>query len=130
MNIIGGANVVILKRPTIEEAKDNDKNYIYPVTAATQSQEKNLEAKKFHPTSRVTNSAGRNAEMALSQNIQEKMLRAPSCTIGPTFGRGFGSGISLTACWTLATISHQFPPPIFFVLSSFDFRQEKEGPGQ
>lgn len=33
-------NVVIVKRPTIEEAEDNDKNYTYSVTTATQSQKK------------------------------------------------------------------------------------------
>lgn len=45
MNNIGGANVVILKRPMIEEAEVNDKNYTYPVTAATQSQNKTLRPK-------------------------------------------------------------------------------------
>lgn len=40
MNNIGAANVVIVKRPTIEEAEDNDKTYIYPVTADSQSQKK------------------------------------------------------------------------------------------
>ncbi len=47
INNIGGANVVILKRLTIEEAEDNAEDYIYPVTSSTQSQKKNLEAKKF-----------------------------------------------------------------------------------
>ena len=35
MNNIGGANVVILKRPTVEEADHDLKNHIYPITAAT-----------------------------------------------------------------------------------------------
>lgn len=63
---IARANVVILKRPMIEEADDDSEIYTYPVTAATRSQKRNLEAKKFHPTSRVTKLAGRNLERSLA----------------------------------------------------------------
>lgn len=60
MTNIGGANLVILKRPIVEEAEHNSKSYTYPVTATTQSQKKNLKAKKFQPISQVTNPARRN----------------------------------------------------------------------
>ena len=60
MNSIEGANVVILKQPTIEEEENNAEDYIYPVTSATRSQKKNLEAKKFQPTLRITKVLGRN----------------------------------------------------------------------
>lgn len=66
MKNIGGANVIILKRPTIEEADDNSEYHTYPVTAATQGQKKNLEAKKFQPISRATKPAGRNTKKSLA----------------------------------------------------------------
>ena len=71
MNNIGGANVVILKRPTIEEAEDNVEHYIYPVTTGTRSQKKNLEAKKFQPTSRITKAVGRNLERTLTNQASK-----------------------------------------------------------
>lgn len=48
------------------KTKDNSKSYTYPVTAATQSQKKNLEAKKFQPISRITKLVGRNSEKSLA----------------------------------------------------------------
>ena len=75
MNNIGGANVVILKRPTIEEVKDNAEDYIYPVNAATKSQEKNLEAKKFQPTLRITKAVGRNLERTLTNQVSKNQDR-------------------------------------------------------
>ncbi len=75
MNNIGGANIVILKRPTIEEAEDNAKDYIYLVTAATRSQKKNLEAKKFQPTSRITKVVGRNLERTLTNQVSKNQDR-------------------------------------------------------
>ncbi len=71
MNNIGSANVVILKRPTIEEAEDNAENYIYPVTSATRSQKKNLEAKKSEPTSRIIKAVGRNLERTLTNQASK-----------------------------------------------------------
>ena len=35
MNNIGGANVVILKRPIVEKVDSNYESHIYPVTAAS-----------------------------------------------------------------------------------------------
>lgn len=40
MKNIGGVNVDIIKRPIVEDAESDYKNYIYPVTAFTQSQKK------------------------------------------------------------------------------------------
>lgn len=85
MNNIGRANVVILKRPMIEEADDDSEIYTYPVTAATRSQKRNLEAKKFQPTSRVTKPAGRNLERSLAHQesrnqdgLNNRTTRPPS----------------------------------------------------
>ncbi len=75
MNNIGGANVVIPKRPTIEEAEGNAEDYIYPVTAATRSQKKNLEAKKFQPTSRITKAVRRNLERTPTNQASKKQDR-------------------------------------------------------
>ena len=90
MNNIGGANVVILKRPTAEKADHDSENHVYPITAATRSQKKNLEAKKFQPTSRVTKPAGRNSEKSLgnqtSKNLNrlsERTIRSPSLSPPP-----------------------------------------------
>ena len=56
MNNIGGANVVILKRPTVEEADDNlEYHPTYPINAATRSQKKNLESKNFSPPHELQN---------------------------------------------------------------------------
>ena len=77
MNNIGGANVVILKRPTVEEADNNLENHTYPITAATQSQ--NLARTKisglkiFQPTSQVTRPATRNTERPLAQQASRNL---------------------------------------------------------
>lgn len=90
MNNIGRANVVILKRPMIEEADDDSEIYTYPVTAATRSRKRNLEAKKFHPTSRVTKPAGRNLERSLAHQesrnqdrLNNRTTRSPSLSPPP-----------------------------------------------
>lgn len=44
---IEAANIVILKQPTVEKVDNNFENHIYSIIATTQSQKKNLEAKKF-----------------------------------------------------------------------------------
>ncbi len=75
MNNIWGANVVILKRPTIEKTEDNTEDYIYPVTAATQSQKKILEAKKFEPTLRITKAVRRNLERTLTNQALKNQDR-------------------------------------------------------
>ncbi len=71
INNIGGANVVILKRPTIEETKNNAKDYIYPVTSVTRSQKMNLEAKKFQPTSQIRKTVGKNLERTLTNQASK-----------------------------------------------------------
>ena len=90
MNNIGGANVVILKRPTMEEADNDLEDHTYPVTAATRSQKKNLEAKKFQPTSRVTKPAGRNSEKPIANQVlrnqdrlNDRTMRSPSLSPPP-----------------------------------------------
>lgn len=92
MKNIGGANVVILTRPAVEEVEDNIQDHTYPVTAATRSQKKNLEAKKFQPISRVTKPAGRNSERSLahqtSKNLNCLNERTPPITLSlPTSSR-------------------------------------------
>lgn len=88
MNNIGGANVVILKRPTVEEAESDHESHTYPVTAATRSQKKNLEAKKFQPTSRITKPAGRNSERPIANQVLRNQNRLnnrtmPSLSLSP-----------------------------------------------
>ncbi len=90
MNNIGSANVVILKRPTMEEVEDNTEDYIYPVIAATQSLKKNLEAKKFQPTSRIPKAVERNLEETITNQasknqdrLNNKNTRSPS--LSPLF---------------------------------------------
>ena len=87
MNNIGGANVVILKRPTVEEADDNlEYPPTYPINAATRSQKKNLESKKFQPTSRVTRPAGRDSERALANQTSRNLNRLNNKTTpSPSF---------------------------------------------
>ena len=75
MNNIEGVNVVISKRPTVEEADHDFENCIYPITAAIQSQKRNLEAKKFQHTSQVTKPAGRNSERSLSNQTSKNLNR-------------------------------------------------------
>lgn len=75
MNNIRGANVVILKWPTVEEVESDYESYTYPVTADTQSQKKNLEAKKFQPTSRVIKPAGRNSERHPANQVSQNQDR-------------------------------------------------------
>ena len=75
INIIEGANVVILKQPAVEEVNSNYESHIYPVTAATQSQKKNLEVKKFQPMSRITKPAGRNSKKPIANQILENKDR-------------------------------------------------------
>ena len=66
MNNIEGANVVILEQPNVEEVDDNLKYPpTYPINAATQSQKKNLESKKFQPT-QVTRPVERDSEKAFA----------------------------------------------------------------
>ena len=69
MNNIGGANVIIMKRPIVEDVESDYESYIYPVTAATRSQKKNLEAKKFQPTLGVTKPAVRNSERPIAKQV-------------------------------------------------------------
>lgn len=90
VNNIGGANLVILKQPTVEEADDNPKDHTYLVTAATYSQKKNLEAKKFQPILRVTKPEGRNSERPLAHQtlknlnrLNERTTRSPSLSPPP-----------------------------------------------
>ena len=75
MNNITGANVVIIKRPTIEETENNAEDYIYPVTPSSCSQKRNLEAKKFPPTSRITKAVGRNLERTLTSQASKNQDR-------------------------------------------------------
>ncbi len=75
MNNIGDANVVILKRPTIEETENNAKDYIYPVTAATRGQKMNLEAKIFQPTPRITKAVERNLERTITNQASKNQDR-------------------------------------------------------
>ncbi len=75
MNNIGSANVVILKRPTIEETEENVKDYIYPVSAATRSQKKNLEAKKFQSPSRITKAVEWSLERTLTNQASKNQDR-------------------------------------------------------
>ena len=91
MNNIGGANVVILKRPTVEEADSDCESHTYPVTAATRSQKKNLEAKKYQHTSRVTKPAGRNSERPIANQVlrnqdrlNNRTMRSPSLSPPPS----------------------------------------------
>lgn len=62
----GPAKLVIVKRPTEEEAEVDYENYANPITAAKQSQKSALskfsEPKNSQPTARVTKPAARNAE--------------------------------------------------------------------
>lgn len=81
MNNIRGANVVILKRPTVKEAESDCESHIYPVTATTWSQKKNLEAKKFQPTLRVTKPARRNSEKSIANQILRNQDRLNNRTM-------------------------------------------------
>ena len=80
MNNIGSANVVILKRPVVEEA-DNSLEYYhtYPITALTRSHKsvptKVSEPKNSWPTSRVTKPAARNVERPLAQQASRNLER-------------------------------------------------------
>ena len=75
INNIGGANDVMLKQPTIEEAEDNAEDYIYPVTSSTRSQKKNPEAKKFQPTSQITKVVERSLEKTLTNQASKNQDR-------------------------------------------------------
>ena len=75
MNNIGDTNVVILKRPTMEETENNAKDYIYPVTSATQSQKKNVEAIKLQPTSQIRKAVGKNLERTLTNQASKNQDR-------------------------------------------------------
>ena len=91
MNNIGVANVVILKGPTIEETEDNVEDSIYLITAAIQRQKKNLEAKAFQPTSRITKAVGRNLERILTNQalknqdqLNNRNTQSPSLSPSPS----------------------------------------------
>ena len=75
MNNIRGANVVILKRPTEEEIEKDPKNYLYPITTVTRSQNsappKVPRTRNSQPTSRVTKPVERNLE----KSVTNKALR-------------------------------------------------------
>lgn len=75
MNNIGVANVVILKQPMVEEIDSNYESYIYHVTVATQSQKKNLEAKKFQPMTHITKPAGKNSEKPIANQVLQNKDR-------------------------------------------------------
>ena len=88
---IGGANIVILKRQTIEKTEDNTEDYIYPVTAATRSRKMNLEAKKFQPTLRITKVVGKNLKRTLTNQasknqdrLNNRNIRSPSLSPLPS----------------------------------------------
>lgn len=66
INNIRGANIVVLMRPIAKKVEHDFKNYVYSITAATWSQKKNLEAKKFQPTLRVTKPVERNFKKSLA----------------------------------------------------------------
>ncbi len=89
MNNIGGANVVILKRATVEEVEGDYKSHTYPITTTTWSQKKNLEVKKFQPTLRVIKPAGRNSERPIANQVLQnqdrlRAVRSPSLSPPPS----------------------------------------------
>lgn len=85
MNNSGSANVVILKRLTVKKADNNLKSYKYPVTAVTQSQKKNLEAKKFQFTSWIIKPVRRNSEKPHAYQISRNLDQSNNRTIWLTF---------------------------------------------
>lgn len=75
MNNIGGANIVIMKQPIVEDAKSDYESYIYLVTSATWSQKKNLEAKKFQPMLYITQPVIRNSEKLIAKQVLQNKNR-------------------------------------------------------
>ena len=75
MNNIVGANVVILKWPTVGKADNYLENHTYPITAATQSQNlaptKVYGSKNFQPTSKVAKPAAENVERPIAQQSHQ-----------------------------------------------------------
>lgn len=89
INNIGGANIIIMKRPKVKDENSDYESYIYPVTSATWSQKKNLEAKKFQPTLRVNKPAVRNSERPIAKQVLQKKnrlrtVRSPSLSPPPS----------------------------------------------
>ena len=87
INYIGGANVVILKRPTEEEAGSGYENFAYPITAAPQKSAPPgvPRPRNFKQTLRVTKPAWKNSEKSVAHQafknldqLNESTVRSPS----------------------------------------------------